>query len=234
MAHFIDRVMKSQGKDLERIFEDAANRVRKWHPDGLDLTVEERRVLRRLAPFYSWTRKAIPLLVEGALEKPGKTVLAAPRTSYTLQGIMGMEPNAPSDQFPVDQLFPEWIREKGIGPLFGSAPNYKLINPSNPFMDMVAQFSNPLSGGAEMLNPAIRIPMEEAFGRELFSGAPITDQSQYLMKQVPVASRVQGITTGNEGGFDKEQFINWLTGAGYRETGQYIPSAYFEELRNRR
>lgn len=237
MAHFIDRVNKSKGKDLERIFEEAANRVRKWHPDGLDLTVEERRVLRRLAPFYSWTRKAIPLLVEGALEKPGKTILAAPRTSYTLQGMLGGEPNAPSDQFPVDQLFPSWIREKGIGPLGplmgGSAGNYTVINPSNPFMDMVAQFSNPLSGVAQMMNPAIRIPAEEAFGRELFSGAPITDQSDYLMKQVPIASRVQAVTTGDEGGFDKESFINWLTGVGYRETGKYQPAAFFEELRKR-
>src|SRR5216110_1460990 len=75
LAHFIDKVIKSTGSNLSDIFEQASRRARKWHPTGLDLTDFERKVLRRIIPFYSWLRKSTPLLIEGLVMHPGKAVI---------------------------------------------------------------------------------------------------------------------------------------------------------------
>ncbi|HEY9257222.1 hypothetical protein, partial [Chitinophaga sp.] len=151
LAHYIDSIKKSP-KSFEAAVEDAAALVRKWHPDGMDLTKFERNVMRRMFPFYSWTRKAFPLIVESLVAQPGK-VMALPKANYMLQNMLGIQTGPMSDPFPVDQLFPDWIREKGIGPiagpdswltgLLGGDPGYSVVNPGNPSMDMISQLNHP-------------------------------------------------------------------------------------------
>jgi hypothetical protein len=239
MAHFIDIVQKSKGNNLEKIFNDAANTVRKWHPDGLDLTEFEKRTLRRLIPFYSWNRKAIPLLIEGAVQKPGKTILAYPRGQFALQNTFNPETSqTPSNPWPADALFPNWIKEKGIGPLGMDLPfsrgGYTLVNPSNPFIDLTAQYSNPAQGIGTSLTPFAKIPAELAFNKELFSGQPITGEQgaeglgQYLIKQTPIAAPVERIAGIGPEPFNTEAFVNWATAMGLRGTKPYEGQAAFE------
>lgn len=173
LAHFADIMRKSPVSDLKGLddaMSKAAVRVRKWHPDGMDLTHAEKTVARRLIPFYSWARKSIPLIVESVVKNPGKT-LAYPKAMYALSASLGMNPESLSNPFPNDQLFPEWIKAKGVGPiaLYGAGglsgslagltagapefqfdPNtgnivtgpmgYGVINPSNPFLDFFGTY----------------------------------------------------------------------------------------------
>lgn len=175
LAHFADIMRKSNVsslKGLDEAMNQAAARVRKWHPDGMDLTHAEKTVARRVIPFYSWARKSIPLILESMVKKPGKT-LAFPKAMYALGTALGMEPDSIADPFPTDQLFPDWIKAKGIGPiaLYGAQgpagalagltagaaeyqfdPNtgqivegpmgYGVINPSNPFLDFFGTYAS--------------------------------------------------------------------------------------------
>lgn len=174
LAHFADIMRKSKVSNingLDKAMSEAAARVRKWHPDGMDLTHAEKTVARRVIPFYSWARKSIPLILESMVKNPGKT-LAYPKAMYSLAQSMGMDPQSLSDPFPTDQLFPDWIKAKGIGPiaLYGAqgpagalagltagAPQYQfdpvsgqitqgpmgygVINPSNPFLDFFGTYA---------------------------------------------------------------------------------------------
>jgi hypothetical protein len=50
----------------------AAQRVFKYLFNYEELTDFERNYLRRVIPFYTWTRKSVPMLVESALTNPNK------------------------------------------------------------------------------------------------------------------------------------------------------------------
>lgn len=236
LAHYID-VLKKSNKPFEQAVEEAAAVVRKWHPDGMDLTKFERNVMRRMFPFYSWTRKAFPLILESMVATPGK-VMAYPKGQYLLQNMMGMETGPMSDPFPYDQLFPDWMREKGIGPIMGEPGSYSVVNPGNPSMDLIAGLNHPGKMSLGLLNPAARIPIELATGADAQTGAPIemTD-TDYWAKQIPGVSHagratgefgVSDTTKENSSGVNFQNILNMLTAAGYQNTGPYQRSAEFD------
>lgn len=213
LAHFIDKVMKSRGSDLEKIFEEAAQRSRKWHPTGLDMTTFEKKVMRRLMPFYSWMRKSTPLLIEGLVMNPGKAVI--PSKAYdALQQAQGIDTPGRQDPFPVDQMFPEWLRNEGVGPIglpgegllakFSTQqpPGYSMLGVGlNPLTQMVAQITDPGRTLSTSMSPVFQIPVELMTGRKLFTGEPIYGPEsrqgsfgQYLGEQLPVYGSLQNIT----------------------------------------
>lgn len=196
------KTVAERRKILEPVYEKAAAEVRKWHPDGRDMTQFEQKWMRNIIPFYSWQRKAIPLIIESMVTRPSKITMY-PRGMYAVQGAFGIESPGPSDPFPEDQLFPDWMRFGGIGPIgdpqsdnpissflgklgrgvetIQGETGYTVINPGNPFNDTIAQFGQSGSGPIEsarkgvggMLTPAFNIP-KELISDKKFTGAPIS------------------------------------------------------------
>jgi hypothetical protein len=66
IALFIDSLNK--GKN----FDEAASQVRKYLFDYGDLSPFERSTLKRLMPFYTWSRKNLPLQLEAIVRHPDK------------------------------------------------------------------------------------------------------------------------------------------------------------------
>jgi hypothetical protein len=252
LAHFSDILSKSRAP-LPVAIEQAARRVKKFHPDGMDLTGFEQNVMRRIIPFYSWMRKATPLVFEGAIMRPHIT-LAFPKTMANAQSLTGIESEGPGDPFPMDQMFPDWIKEKGIGPVLqpgnelgrhnswrGEAPGYTIVNPTNPFIDQVMQLGNPGKTALSSLTPGARIPIELLTGQNAL-GIPLENVDGgvpgHLAQQIPavgIGTRITGMTRQNEP-YHPEQLVNWLTSAGITGTGPYESQAqteirqYLEEL----
>lgn len=237
LAHLADILTKSN-KPLPLAIEQAVRRVKRFHPDGMDLTGFEQNVLRRVIPFYSWLRKATPLVIEGAVMRPQVTMLY-PKAMADLQIATGIESEGPGDPFPMDQMFPEWLKEKGIGPVLqpgsglgrdetwrGETPGYTIINPSNPFLDQLQQIGSPQKTLLSSLSPGARIPIELLMGRTSL-GIPLEEQEGgvpgYLAQQIPavgIGARISGLTRDNEP-YNPEQLINWLTALGVTGTGPY-------------
>lgn len=259
LAHFIDTISKSKGSNLKEIFDNAAHTVRKWHPDGMDLTDFERKYLRRIFPFYSWTRKAFPLVLEAVVMRPGKVVLPA-KINEAIQGAVGIDASR-TDPFPSDQMFPDWIKEKGIGPIAatggplgtlaglsrqGPEGGYTVLNPSNPMEDLISQFGGsgnpraPLQGAGSMLNPLARIPIEVATNKQMFTDVPVSyDPNRYATEQIPGGAILSRLTNmgilgptkrgQKEGLGNTEAIINYLTAAGLTGTGPYIQQAQYAQ-----
>lgn len=244
LAHFVDVLGKSN-QPLRVAIEQAARRVKKFHPDGMDLTGFEQNILRRVIPFYSWMRKATPLVIEGAIMRPHIT-LAFPKAMADLQIATGVESQGPGDPFPMDQMFPDWLKEKGIGPILqpgsglgrqatwrGASPGYTIVNPSTPFLDQLQQLGNPKQTLLSSLSPAARVPLELLTGNTSL-GIPISSQeggtAGYLASQVPAVGlgmRLTGLNRDNEP-YNPEQLINYLTGLGVTGTGPYKSQSRIE------
>lgn len=244
LAHFTDVLSKSN-QPLRVAIEQAGRRVRKFHPDGMDLTGFEQNVLRRVIPFYSWMRKATPLVIEGMLMRPHIS-MAFPKAMADMQLATGIESEGPGDPFPVDQMFPEWLKEKGIGPILqpgsglgrdetwrGEAPGYTIINPTNPLLDQLGQIGSPGKTLLSSLTPGIKLPIELLTGQNSL-GIPLENQEGgvpgYLAQQIPavgIGARLTGATRDNEP-YNPEQLINWLTSAGVTGTGPYKGQAKME------
>lgn len=251
IAHFLDVVQKGNFKTLDDAFNVAGARVRKWHPDGSDLTNFENRVARRTFMFYSWMRKAIPLVVETLVMKPGKA-LVFPKAMYALAEMNGVDLESLDNPFPMDQLFPEFITDQIIGPQFGEAGQYGGVNPGEPVSELVSQWggSDPQHGIGGALSPVARIPIELYTGQNLGTGSSILDRSDYADSNIPgvgyiarttgrsvtgLGEPISDVSRGNtQPGFNEDAFVNFLTGIGIRPYSKpnYIKRAELE-MRNK-
>lgn len=235
LAQFIDGIAKSRSSFTSAATQSARS-VRKWHPDGIDLTKFERNVMKRIFPFYSWTRKAIPLAIESAIFA-GPKVMAYPRVMEAIALSNGIDPTQPGrDLFPSDQMFPDWLRDRGIGPIMGGAGAYKVINPSTPVLDTFTLLGHPGQSSIDMLNPIIKVPIETNQGTTLGRSVPIESYPDYFAKQIPVVSQA-GRASGQFGVSDSTKaegfpnytnILNLLTGAKIVDTGKYQKSAQFD------
>lgn len=196
MQHFLQYLYKAQkdggrGKSLEELFDNAAHQVKKYHPDGSMLTPFESKYLRRIIPFYSWLRGAIPAMIEASALKPSR-VTVFPKASYNLAVAMGINPDSLENPFPEDQLFPSFLSDQVFGPQFGNARDgYFGFSPGIATVDVANQFlagapvEGTLRGLAGSTSPIFRIPAELLSGGSWGTGARINDASDYIDSNLP-------------------------------------------------
>lgn len=247
MQHFLQYVYKAEKdgrfKTVEELFDNAAHQVKKYHPDGSMLTPFEAKYLRRIIPFYSWLRGAIPAMVESVALKPSRATIF-PKASYNLAVAMGVNPDSLENPFPEDQLFPSFLSDQVFGPQFGVANAYFGFSPGIATVDVANQFlagapvEGTLRGIAGSTSPIFRIPAELLSGGSWGTGAKINDASDYIDSNLPGLNYLSNITgysatgsalgavtgqgidpqlqidRGNKGDTDKMlSLINLLTGA---------------------
>lgn len=188
---------------LKPLMDRAAEQIRKWHPDGTDMSYFEQKWMRNIMPFYSWQRKAVPLVIEGMFMNPGK-MTAYPKGMAALQQITGIETaGGPYDPFPQDQLFPDWITNSGVGPIgdaesenawakwigrlgvnavdpTGEEYGYTMVDPGRlglPANSLIADYTGgeTLHGLAGSTNPLFQIAGQGMLG-VTGTGAPISKE----------------------------------------------------------
>jgi transcriptional regulator with XRE-family HTH domain len=152
MAHFLDRMMKGDTA------KEAAASARKYLFDYSELTNAERKI-RNFVPFYTWTRKNMPLQLESIITQPGKM------TAYNK-----LVENSRSANGVEEGDMPGWMKSE----LALSIGNNKHL-----LLDLPVTQLNMLAPGANMKNllgmitPLVKIPIEQAMGKQIFSGKPI-------------------------------------------------------------
>lgn len=157
-----------KGGDIE----EAASQIAKYHFDYDDLAPFERSVLRRVIPFYTWTRKNVPLMLESVVREPGKF-------NRYLIAKRNIELGNP-DEDVVPGYFGEQL---GIHLPFKSQGGDNYLLPDLPFRDL-ARTADPGQLLSQM-NPLIKTPLEVKSGKQFFNDAPIKKNFQ----EVPAAFR---------------------------------------------
>ena len=239
LAHFMNDLEKGTFKNIDEAVTKAAHNVRKWHPDGSDLTHFESAAMRRIFLFYSWIRKAMPLVVESLVMQPGK-VMMYPKAMYNIAEANGIDLESMGDPYPTDQLFPDWITDSPIGPWMQTDEGrYLGANPGVPAIDVLNDYAGTQAGPtiAGSLNPFLKIPSELAMSAhggdasiatDWRTGIKAYDKSDYADRQIPGFGYVANITGRSpsqlfleaKGGADKEAegnplaFYNLLSGMG--------------------
>lgn len=204
--------------NLDQMMAFAARRVKRYHPDGSMLTNFESKYIRRIIPFYSWIRGALPAVIESTMINPAR-VMAFPKASYNLAVGMGVNPASVTDPFPQDQLFPSFLTDQVLGPQFGNASSgYWGINPGIASIDVPNQFlandPNPITsivrGVASSVTPIIRMPFEMMSGAAWGTGAQIKDPSDYLDASIPGLNYLANVSGYSPTG----SVVSSLTGQG--------------------
>ncbi len=224
-AHFMDALKKEakKGGSLDDAAERAAKRVRKYNFDYADLTAREKKYFKRVVPFYTFTRKALPTQLEMLFLKPGK-IVAVSKGQKAIERLTGAR-TSDEDPYPgLDHAIPAWYEDKmtiGVG-------GNKIVSPSLP-IDLVGEFSQGGPGGVTRetlgrVSPFIKGPVEVATGRDVQFGFK-QKMPDYLIRQLTAPRLVSQQVSGDQkdkkelklprGGpkIDERQ-INWATGLG--------------------
>jgi hypothetical protein len=228
MAHFLHALKEEapKFKNLTEAASSAGARVRKWKIDYGDLTDFERNVMKRAIPFYTWSRKNLPLQIEALALKPGR-VGVIPKGQSAIQDLMGTNTEGGGVNFGDLDTIPKWMKEMAPIRLRGEGEGKNAIYwlPALPFQDI----SKYAEGGEQeifrsimsQITPAARIPIEKATGEALFSGAKVKGNAEYASQQVPLARILQQLTKKGEGvggrGLTGAKLANYLTGLGIQE-----------------
>lgn len=215
MANFVDSFDKGlkKGFSVEKAMEEAGARVRKYNFDYADLTPAERNI-RRAIPFYTWTRKELPVILQHTLSSPGK-ILAVPKGTRALEGILGIE-HDPNNPFPgMPDGVPDWLQDQSIVQLGGG----KSAAPGMP-TDLLSMLSPKdfVTKQVESVTPFIKAPIELASGKSLPKGYPQKQSTaRYVASQVagPASTLVRD-SPASIG----ERLINILTGAGIHSSSK--------------
>lgn len=164
---------------------DAAIDVRKFLFDYSDLTDFERNVWKRLFPFYTWTRKNMPLQVAMLIHEPRKFSLI-PKVKKAIENSMDDEPMDPS-------LLPEWLRE-AYPIYFGSDGNgtqrFFKLEGWLPSVD-INKLARPQEIPVELASPLFKTPIELIVNFDTFREQQIKEfpgqKREFFGVPIPVA-----------------------------------------------
>jgi hypothetical protein len=152
-------------KELERTnsFNQAAKTVFKYHFDYSPeaLTKFERNVMKRIIPFYRWTRGNIPLMMEEFIAQPGK-MIGLFRSLREMQDDNG---NIEMD------LLPSYIEKQ----FAISRGGQTMTGTGLPPIEMLKWMREPIDEFEQGLTPAIKIPAELRFNFSTFKDMSVME-----------------------------------------------------------
>lgn len=234
-AHFIDVLVKEGKKSnlgannragLYKIVTEAGKRVNKWNINYGDLTPFERNTMKRVMPFYTWTRKAMPLMIESLATRPGR-LMGGNQLNNFISNISGVHPNDTSSV-----PYPQWLKDAGFARYTDtSEPN--VFSVPLPTQDLGRWFGgggNWDSVAKEFLNninPAAQWVIERGMQRSLYTGGQIDpNEATYAAKKLGIVQNILD-ASGVTGRADPDR-LNSIFGIGTR---QVTEQSQLSELR---
>ena len=206
--------------------DDAWDNIVKWHFDYSDLSPTERKI-KRLIPFYTWSRHALPLTIGQFFQQPAKFH----RYAITMRALSDKEDR---DIGPV----PDWMLRQGGVRLPESMDvqgNPVYFMPDLPIRSTFDMINDPLRevaqgdilgaagatlrSGASMMTPLVKAPLELMMNRNIWKDYSFKDRYEHVpfwLEKVPLLMPMlesQGVAKPlpNGGYAIKSKWLHFLT-----------------------
>lgn len=151
-------VFMRQGMSFKAAAREAGERVTKFHFDYGALSNVERNLIRRVAPFYTWFRKNLPLQFEQFLNQPAYFTLV---DTWNRNVGENMED------------IPDWMRMNMAVALPGGEPGIQRAATLGIPQVSLLNITQPGREVLGLMSPLLRVPLEAMTNRRLLTGAPL-------------------------------------------------------------
>lgn len=169
---------------------DAASAVKKYHIDYSSATEAEKHIFKNVFPFWMFSSRSLPPLLEDIATKPGLRSAIRATTSPSLSGG-----NSP----------PGWIGENASIAIPGGEEGHQryISSLGLPFEDTLFKAGASLASGhikragqeaLGMTSPLLQFPLQESAGVQFWSGRPLGD-----VKTSPLVDSLGGAIEGVTG-----------------------------------
>lgn len=164
LAHYISKI--KSGLSVT----DATKSVNKYLFDYSNLTPFEQNVMKRVFPFYTWSRKNIPLQLQQLYEQPSKYKAV----TDVIDNALGGE-SKPEER----QYLPDYIKNKlGVNLSDDKEGNTRIWGNFGLPMEDLEKITDPKTS-LNLLSPILKTPIESTSGHSFLYNKPITDISAY-------------------------------------------------------
>lgn len=160
IAHFIDKLKSGSTID------DAVMSVKKYLFNYQDLTEFEKTVMKRVMPFYTWTRKNVPLQLEHLITQPGKY-------AGLEKAVRAIEKIGMGDSRPVNEKYlSDYIKNNTAMRVKYNEDDktyyYFLLGNWLPSYQAIDFLSQPLKNIIDMVTPLLKTPIELLSNKSFF------------------------------------------------------------------
>jgi DNA-directed RNA polymerase sigma subunit (sigma70/sigma32) len=225
-----DRMRKGLGID------QAVEDIYKFHFNYTDLSQAERN-LKRIVPFYTWTRYNVPLQMEMMLTNPGKySKYMAVKTNVEAQS----EGDGVVPDYFVNDLFgirTPWSQGKSrvyVTPdlPFTTTLNQGLPNIENFDPGKAKSYSSLFDNYMSQVTPFIKMPLELQRDKSFFKNIPLPKDSKKKGKAFGMDNSVGGALSSFVGDSQKTAYILEQLFPAYARARRLFPTE--EKYKNRR
>lgn len=168
-ALFIDDYVKNGGDATE-----ALAATLKYHFDYENLGPAEAKIRQAAVPFYTFTRRAVPLMLEMIVRNPGKI-----NRYFTIKrNVERLSPD--------QDIVPEYF-ERNFAirlPWSGGGGGQRYLMPDLPLQSLVDVFDPNQS--VSQLSPFVKTPLELWAGKQFFNQFPITDKGRPIPTTISI------------------------------------------------
>jgi hypothetical protein len=218
LAHFVSKVEEGYNPF------DAILSVKKHLFDYGDLTQFEKKVLKRVFPFYSFTRKNLPLQLEYIIKDPQK---------YQIISHAKWIANEMGDTQEEGMYLPDYLASALAIPL-----PFKDKNGNSMYWDLtdwipagqINMMANPLKEAVGMTSPFLKMPFELGLNlntyygqpisnfkgeKERLLGVPVPKKLAYIMKQLRMVNEMDRLASYKKPTYGRafpERVLRYATG----------------------
>jgi hypothetical protein len=172
----------------------AGEAVRKVLFDPSELTSFEQNVMKKIIPFYTFTKKNLAFQIDN-IGRHGK------QYNQLVKAYNGLWNMVLEDE---DVDVDEWLRTNFYLPIpaLKEDGSYTVIKTTLPFGELVEFAGDPLGKLSGSLTPLAKMPIELTTNTNTFTGSPIESYPGQMSKNIPFLTKKQEYLLGGITGLD--------------------------------
>lgn len=193
LATFIEG--SRNAKFLDKLgVEDAGEAVRKILFDPSDLTDFERNKMKRIMPFYTFTKKNLAFQVNNLSKN-------ASQYNRLIKGYKGLLDAATDEN---SENVSAWMKDNLYIPIpgIGKDGSYTVLRGTMPFGNLIDTIEHPVSNTVNLVSPLAKMPFELVTNRNSFTGMDIEKFPGQMSTNIPGLTKMQEYLLGGTTGLD--------------------------------